>query len=208
MADKVMISKETMENAFSYDDYREALDGMLSTESGSNGLINYEDENLVEYTKLNVSRMQRLDKTTRLSEELIKAARKLNRSVIWLLITEGWCGDAAHSTPIVAEVASESENIDLRVILRDNNPKVMDMFLTDGKRSIPKLVVLDAHTKDVIGMWGPRPTPLQDSLPQMQVDADGDKDTLMTAVQKWYNKDKSKTIMKELAALLKEIDAA
>ena len=59
----------------------------------------------------------------------------------WLVLTEAWCGDAAQSLPIINKMAEVSDNITLRLILRDENLDVMDQFLQNGRsRSIPKLI--------------------------------------------------------------------
>lgn len=194
------------ENAFTYDDYREALDTMLlNGQSTETSLINYEDDTLVELTKLNVARMQRLDKTNRLTDDLRNAARKLNRDVVCLLFTEGWCGEAAHSVPIIAEMAGVTPNIDLRLILRDNNPKVMDKFSEHDNHTIPKLIVLDAFNYEHLATWGPRPKVLEEMIPQIKVDVQDSKESFSLEIQKWYNKDKGKHIMKELTQLLNSI---
>ena len=43
-------------------------------------------------------------------------------------------------------MAKESgENIELKIVLRDENEELMNEFLTNGSRSIPKLIVLDEN---------------------------------------------------------------
>ena len=82
------------------------------------------------------------------------ASRKL------LVIAEDWCGDASNTVPIMAKLADAAPGLELRVILRDQNPEVMDQYLTNGTRSIPIVIVLDEDFQE-LGHWGPRPTELQ-----------------------------------------------
>ena len=82
------------------------------------------------------------------------AARKL------LVIAEDWCGDASNTVPVVAKLADAVPGLELRVILRDANPEVMDRYLTNGSRSIPVVIALDENYQE-LGHWGPRPTELQ-----------------------------------------------
>ncbi|GAA4826604.1 thioredoxin family protein [Algivirga pacifica] len=203
----ISIPLHTLENSYTYDEYLEGLENMFSDNGvAAENVIEYSEEQLREYTKLNLTRMHRYDKTTALSEEVRKAAQGLNKDYIWVLITEGWCGDASHCVPIIAEIAGVTPAVDLKLVLRDQHPKTMDMFLTDGKRSIPKLAIMTADTHEVVAVWGSRPQELQDLIPQYKIDAADDKTAFQTMVQKWYNKDKGKSLMKEMTALLSELE--
>ncbi|MBB3700260.1 thioredoxin family protein [Flammeovirga yaeyamensis] len=202
MSEIQTVAKEYIEHAFTYEAYREALDALLAADPT---IINYDDSQLVDYTRLNVSRMQRIDKTNRLRDDLREAARGLNRSVYWLVITEGWCGDAAQSIPIIAETAQVSEKIDLRFVLRDNNVDLMEQFLTNGSRSIPKLVVVCQKTYEVLGVWGPRPKELTDLIPEIKKEVNDNKQQFSIKVQQWYNKNKGKAVMKDLQGIIENI---
>jgi Thioredoxin len=58
-----------------------------------------------------------------------------------LAIAEAWCGDVYRELPTIARIA-EAAGMELRVFLRDDNPDIMDEFLSnDGKsRAIPVFV--------------------------------------------------------------------
>ncbi|AZQ62717.1 thioredoxin family protein [Flammeovirga pectinis] len=202
MAENQKVAQEYIDNAFIYETYREALDGLLAEDPT---IVNYTDSQLVDYTRLNVTRMQRIDKTNRLLDDLRTAGRALNKSVYWLVITEGWCGDAAQSTPIIAAAAQVSPKIDLRFILRDNNVDLMEQFLTNGSRSIPKLLVIDQKTNEVLATWGPRPKELTDLISEIKKEVGDDKQQFSMKIQRWYNKDKGKAIMKDLQKILEDI---
>ena len=60
-------------------------------------------------------------------------------------IAEAWCGDVYRELPTVARIA-EVIGMELRVFLRDENPDIMDEFLSnDGKaRAIPVFVFYTA----------------------------------------------------------------
>jgi hypothetical protein len=49
-------------------------------------------------------------------------------------------------------------NISLEIILRDENPEIMNQFLTNGNRSIPILICYSESQNRILGHWGPRPT--------------------------------------------------
>ncbi|NME67490.1 thioredoxin family protein [Flammeovirga aprica] len=202
MAENQTVAQEYIDNAFTYEVYREALDNLLAEEPA---LISYDDSQLVDYTRLNVTRMQRIDKTNRLLDPLRVAGRAVNRSVYWLVLTEGWCGDAAQSLPIIAEAAQVSPKIELRFLLRDNNLDLMEQFLTNGSRSIPKLIMIDQKTNEVLGEWGPRPEELTRLIPEFKKEVGEDKQQFSMKVQRWYNKDKGKAIMKDLQKMLESL---
>ena len=61
----------------------------------------YQSEDLLNYSKLNDRRMTRLDKTIQLSHETLLALKKNDKPITWLVLTEGWCGDAAQALPVI-----------------------------------------------------------------------------------------------------------
>ena len=85
--------------------------------------------------------------------------------------------------------------MELRVILRDQNPEVMDRYLTNGARSIPVVIALDESYRE-IGHWGPRPTELQAWV--MANRGTMPKSELYPQVRKWYARDRGETTLREV----------
>src|SRR5699024_3641895 len=119
-------------------------------------------EDFVHYSKLGLQRMQRWDKRFQHSAEQTEKIKSFSKKQTWVVLTEGWCGDAAHSLFVIHKMAEANANINLRLVLGDKNPDLMNDFLTNGGKSIPKLIVYDPETKTVEGDWGPRPQPAQE----------------------------------------------
>ena len=117
------------------------------------------------------------------------AGRKL------LVIAEDWCGDASNTVPIIAKLVDSAPGLELRVILRDENPELMDQYLTNGARSIPIVIALDDKFEEV-GHWGPRPTELQAWV--MANRATTPKTELYPQVRKWYARDRGETTLREV----------
>lgn len=198
------INPSIIESAMTYEAYRQLVSDLLA-EGKSTG--ENQSEAFFQYSKLNVARMNRLDKKTVISEEANSLLQEIKQPLIWLVITEGWCGDAAQILPVIAKLADSNSNIELRHILRDEHLDIMDAFLTNGGRSIPKLIALDAESLKVLGSWGPRP-----ELPQQMVmnskktaESISDKksqkeylDEVKKEVQLWYHRDKTKSIQMEV----------
>ncbi|MDQ3798718.1 MAG: thioredoxin family protein, partial [Acidobacteriota bacterium] len=162
-----------------------------------------QSEAMFNYGKLNRQRMHRLEKTIVINDLIREKAPKVERRMIWLIITEGWCGDAAQNIPVIEKIAALSPNIETRYVLRDENLELMDRYLTNNARSIPKLVALDAETLEELGTWGPRPQAAMNYFLEMKNNG-VDKPKMMENIQRWYLQDKEQSLQKEFAALLDE----
>ena len=78
---------------------------------------NDKSEAMINYTMLNDRRMKRWDKTVKVPQELQDRIAVFNEKTTWLVITESWCGDAAHLLPVMNKVAELNENIDFKIVL-------------------------------------------------------------------------------------------
>lgn len=202
MNDTAINYREKIDAGITYENYRTMIDELM--DNGKTTGTNHSDEYL-HYTNLNVTRMSRHDKKTVLNADLIDKLHSVNKSYTWLVLTEAWCGDAAQNIPIIAKMAEENDNIDLKLILRDEHLDLMDAHLTDGGRSIPKMVIIDNDTMEVAGEWGPRPAPVQKMMLDYKYNTDPNKppySELSKEVQHWYIRDKSQTIQGEFVELL------
>ena len=197
-----MITKEQFESGYTYEDYRKMVDSEF--EKGKTTGSNH-DEDMLQYTKMNIQRMKRLDKTIELDDELIKKLNSFPCEVNWLLITEAWCGDAAQNVPILSKMADASQQINLRLILRDENLDVMDQYLTNGGRAIPKLVILDSEMKE-IATWGPRPEEVQEIVMENKRNANLSYSEFGKVVQKWYAADKGKSLQREMIEIIEKME--
>jgi len=198
-----LITSELMDKAKTYVSYRKMIDQLLA-ENKTTGSIH--TEAYLEYTRMNVKRMNRWDKTAKISAVIDKAIKSIHIPLTWLVITEAWCGDAAQNIPFLAKLADVNPKIELKLILRDEHPELMDEYLTDGARSIPKLIILTEDLADVIGTWGPRPEILQDRLKAYKLDDLGvSPEQFSEGTHLWYSKDKNESLERELTELLKSI---
>ena len=164
----------------------------------------YDKEDYVYYTQLNKARTLRWLKKKPLNEDLIKAIENISVSQKWILITEPWCGDAAHINPIIYLLSELNSNITLEIVLRDSN-NLIDLYLTNGSKSIPKLVVRDLNDTDLFD-WGPRPEEAQAMVMEMKSRKEP-YDNISKTVQNWYNKNKSQDLQNELRKLFSTITA-
>jgi hypothetical protein len=194
--------KDHLNKAFTFDEYVELIDRLL-LEGKTTGPV--QSDEMLHYARLNRQRMRRLTNTIALTEPLREAAQNVRRKMIWLIITEGWCGDAAQNIPVIEMIAKAGDNIETKYLLRDENLGLMDQYLTSGARAIPKLIAIDAETYEVLGTWGARPAAAQklyDSLKAQNMA----KPLIMENLQRWYNSDATRSLQEEFRELIARWD--
>lgn len=189
----------SQQKSISYQEYKD-LTSQLTLEGKTTG--SNQSEDLIHYTKLNHQRSKRIEKTYKVQQDTATFLQKISTPQHWIVITESWCGDAANILPIIAAMASVSPNIHLHIVLRDENLELMDHFLTNGGRSIPKLIAYNDQ-QEVLFDWGPRPTEAQNLFLQWRAkDPRPSFHDFHIEIQHWYNKDKGLATEKEILSLL------
>ncbi|MHC0439183.1 MULTISPECIES: thioredoxin family protein [unclassified Flavobacterium] len=190
-------------NSHSYIEYRKLVTDLLS-EGKSTG--NEQSDSLTNYSKLNETRMNRLEKTIVISEDTISKLQHLDNHYIWLVISEGWCGDAAQILPILNKMALASDKkIDLRIVLRDENDDLMNHYLTNGGRAIPKVIVICKEAGIVRADWGPRPKGATELMAKHKREVGPIDEKIKTDLQLWYLADKGISVQEELLEIMENI---
>ncbi|MDO5972185.1 thioredoxin family protein [Flavivirga aquimarina] len=195
--------KNSLDKSISYQAYRDLIK-QLAENSSTTG--NEKTEALVNYTKLNDRRMKRWDKTIKVNDEAFYKIKTFKDPITWLTITESWCGDAAHILPVLNKVAELNSNIDFKIVLRDENPELMDAFLTDGNKAIPKVIILDSKTGDVLNTYGPRPSEASNYVSRFKAKHGKLTPEFKEDLQHWYNTDKGQNIINDLTDILCELE--
>ncbi|WP_432672902.1 thioredoxin family protein [Flavobacterium sp. SM2513] len=195
------IISNSLANSYSYENYRTRLKSLLA-EGKSSG--DDQSEDLLHYSELNETRMNRLDKTIRITPETEQFLSSLKTEYIWLVLSEGWCGDAAQLLPIMNKMAQISDKIDLQIAFRDENPELMTLFLTNGGKAIPKLIIVNKDTLEVVADWGPRPAEAVKLIVDYKAKFGIVDETVKTELQMWYLHDKGISTQNEIVVLLSE----
>jgi thiol-disulfide isomerase/thioredoxin len=199
---KVIIEKSLVKS-FTYTEYRKYITALFK-EGKSTG--NEQSEALLQYTGLNEARMNRLEKTISVADDNVQKLQRLTKEYIWLVISEGWCGDSAQIIPVISKLADASEKIDLKIVFRDAQEELMNLFLTNGTRSIPKLIVLDKNTLQVLGEFGPRPKEATQLILDYKAEHDVVDDRGKTALHMWYLHDKGLSTQQEIMAVMATLE--
>jgi thiol-disulfide isomerase/thioredoxin len=190
--------------SYSYPEYRKLMADLLI--EGKSTAVEQTEER-THYSELNETRMHRLDKTMKITEENATVLKNLSKSYLWLVLTESWCGDAAQILPVLNKMALESnKKIELKLALRDENEDLMNHFLTNKGKAIPKLIILDKTTGNVVENWGPRPQGAIDLIENYKEKFGVIDETAKTELQLWYLHDKGLSTQNEIIRLLQDLE--
>ncbi len=195
-----------LNSARPYPVYRSYLTDLLENEGRTTG--DNQSELYLKIAGLNQARMDRLDRRSKLTEELKATITSLKKNYLLLVLTEGWCGDAAQTVPVLNWIAEASPRVSLVCTLRDQNLPLMDQYLTNGGRSIPKVLFLEPTTHEVLADWGPRPLVAQALTtaylrkPEPKEDYEAHHLELHT----WYAHDKTRSTQAELLSIFRWLE--
>ena len=189
-------------NGYTYEEYCKKTQNQINNANLAN--LSKKETDRLKIIKLNQQRSCRIDKHHIVADEVREEVDKIFEHQIWMVITENWCGDSAQCVPYIAKIASLNNNIDFRIILRDSRPEIMDLYLTNGTRSIPKLIVFDEDGNEKFS-WGPRPKEAQKLFSQWKAGGTV-KPELYEKLHLWYSRDKGKNIENEILQLVKNIN--
>ncbi|UGU14634.1 thioredoxin family protein [Sinomicrobium kalidii] len=195
MANKII--EDSIQKSLSYKAYTELVKQLAS---GRKTTGPEQTEVHINFTKLNASRMRRLDKTLVIPEKAMRSFKNIDKKQTWLVIMESWCADGAQTIPVLNKICEVVPGLDLRIVMRDENPELMDLFLTDGTRSIPKLIILD-NELNVAHTWGPRSRTAANMVAAYKSQNGKIDDAFKEFLQVWYNKDKGTAIIEDLVEL-------
>jgi hypothetical protein len=186
-------------NIIDMKEYLDTIKALLKENKTTGG---NHSEAMLHYSKMNLSRMKRWMKAGVMNPELEEAVKAISEPQTWVVLTEAWCGDAAHTVPFMALLAELNPNITLDIKMRDENLDLMDKYLTKGGRSIPKMIAFNASEQEVFN-WGPRPKKMQEAFYEMK-ELNLPYSEVSESLQKMYNKDKGILFQEELLGLLCE----
>lgn len=188
-------------NSLSYAEYRKLASDLVAQGKPTGHDLS---EALAHYAELNETRMNRLEKTITLTDAVIQTLQNSSKNAIWLVLAESWCGDAAQILPVLNKMSEASNSIQLNIVLRDDHDALMQLFLTNGAKSIPKLIILDAQTLNVLADWGPRPLGAKQLIEEYKATHGVVDETGKIELQKWYLHDKGISIQQEILEIMSQ----
>ncbi len=190
-----------LNSPFSFHEFQSKV-AMLAESGRSSG---EESAERIEATKINAQRIKRIYKTFSYSENTKNILANVTAKWDWILLMESWCGDGAQNGPIIAKIAELNPLINLKIILRDENEEIMNLHLTNGTKSIPKLICIDSNSKEIIGEWGPRPIVIQKMVKEYKANNPAvPHDEFVKNLHLWYSQDKGLSIEAEFVDLIEK----
>lgn len=157
------------------------------------------DPEYLEYFKLGLMRMNRMMKSFNATDEQNALLEQKQFKGKILIITEPWCGDASNAVPVVQKFFNNNE---MRITLRDQEPSLIDHFLTNGGKSIPIVIFLNENF-EVINSWGPRPAYGLELFKKFKANPETyDKGKFHNELQVYYAKNKGQDTINEILDLL------
>ncbi|MCC6180683.1 MAG: thioredoxin family protein [Bacteroidia bacterium] len=191
------LSVNELKNPLNYNEYKALITDLAS----KNKCTGEQIEEKIKATLINVQRIKRLDKQIEINSDLKTKIKEISEKQVWVILVESWCGDAAQCLPVIAKIVEINTNIDLKIILRDENLSIMDQFLTNGSRSIPKLILIE--NEEIIDTWGPRPKGIQKMvLDYKQANPNASHDEFVANLHLWYARDKTISLQNDFMELL------
>lgn len=197
--ERLELVQKGISNGMDYREYRDLV-RHLAKNRQTTGMDQL--ESLINYTELNDRRMNRWDKTLKIPAEIEERISKVKSRLTFLVLSESWCGDASPSLPVMNKITELNPNIEFKIILRDENLDLMDEFLTNGSRSIPKLIVLVKENEEIINEWGPRSSIATEMVEAYKKEYGTLTSEFKQDLQVWYNKDKGQDILNDMVNLL------
>lgn len=191
-------TKEKINSLLSLEDYLEFFEKVSTKEIVESP---YDEEAFYLYTQANFKRSAKIRTKIDINKKLYNELNNGTEKWTWILITEPWCGDASFTQPVI-EALSMAGDIELKIALRDKEEEIMNSYLTNGGKSIPKLIVLDENLDEVFD-WGPRPAELQKKIQDLLKNG-GSSDEKLKLAHQWYRKYGNEAVQQDLLALIKK----
>lgn len=196
-----VINQSHINQSLAYSEYKRILQ-QLHSEGKTSG--DDQSKELIEYSNMNIHRMNRLEKTTVLKQDLLDVLKNITKSYHWVVLSEAWCGDAAQILPVISKITELNSHLELHILFRDENPEVISDNLTNGTKSIPKLIILDDNLNKIL-TWGPRPKSLMSFVEEYKKKPNFVKEEMINEIQLWYNKDNTNEIQNDFIEILKKL---
>jgi hypothetical protein len=197
-----LLTPAVLTNTLTFEEYLQLTKDIVEEKIARTGL--YLADNTFRYTRSNLERMSKVLENIVLNQKLYNLLNELKEEWIWLVISEPWCGDASWGTPALYMIASATEKIDFKILLRDTNPEIIKAYQTAGSDSIPKLICLRKNDLKELGTWGPRPQILHEQVLEKMKSASFDYKESVRSIHAWYAEDMTKSIQEEIIDAIKK----
>jgi hypothetical protein len=197
------VFKEVLQTALGFEEYLQLTKDILEEKIPRHGI--YLNDSTFRYTRSNLERMNKVLQNIVINQKLYNLLSELKEDWIWVVLSEPWCGDASWGTTALHVIATCTDRIEFKILLRDQHPDIMQRYQTTGTDSIPKLICLRADDLSEVFTWGPRPAVLQNMIAEFKASENFDYKESVRMLHQWYEQDMAKSIQEELTDLIKRV---
>ena len=185
-----------IKKGYSFDQYLERIEDELEEQ------IELDDpKELVPLFAMNLKQSRDIRKNFRYNPGMEKKAKSYNADLKILVISEGWCEDAAQIVPIVDRLA-ETIGVELKIVLRDENLALMEEYHTDGSFSVPMVIGVTPEGEEAF-RFGPRPAKAMVFTNRFKKDPDKySKDDFIEDLDRFYLENHGQDIITEILELV------
>lgn len=194
------LDRNGLVHPLSFEAYLDFHQNICAGNYGSHSI--YEREKTMQHTKVNLSILQNVLETISLEKKLYNSFSKIGKQD-WIYITEPWCGAGSFVMPLFHAISMAQSNINFTIYLRDENELLMQQALTNGSKTIPKLLILNEED-EILGTWGPRPKAAL-ALASKLKSENKISSEINEGLIEWYLNDKTMTTQEEILQLIKSI---
>lgn len=160
-------------------------------------------DGFVRYATKNLDGFKGLYEKVKIPHDIEEAATNFRGRVRVIVIGADWCGDVVANLPAMAKLAALNPNIDLRIVDRDRHPELMDHFLTNGGKAIPKVIVCNSNMTNH-ETWGPRPAECQQIMTEGKA-SETPMEEIRPKIRDWYMNDKSQSVLRDIWGMILDV---
>jgi Thioredoxin len=160
------------------------------------------DTKQLEYITNNFNTVKTILKTYEPSASMRAITNKLQEIDVYIIM-ENWCGSSASNVPFVVKILNTIKGAKIHIVPRDANEDFMNLYLSDGKKSIPIVVAFDKNGNELF-KWGSSTAAQSEYAKKLQAQNMEFPD-FINAMKKWFLENNAEAIEADFLSLLKQL---
>ena len=156
----------------------------------------------LEYITNNFITVQTILKTYEPSSQIKNIISKLPPMDVYIIM-ENWCGSSANIVPYAVKMLNTIAETKIHVVPRDVNEDFMNLYLSDGKKSIPIIIGFD-KTGNELFKWGSATSVQTEYSKHLQAQKMEFSDFIL-AMKKWFLEHNEEAIEGDFISVFNEL---
>lgn len=109
------------------------------------------------------SKMESIIDNLVMDQEFKNRIKNIDKHIYIIAFAEAWCPDCQINLPGVSFISDLNPNIELKVVPREGNEKLMEKYKINGKPKIPTFVIMDENFNE-LGVFIELPTIIKEII--------------------------------------------